>query len=198
MEGIHHEFLHVGPGFQGGIRWASNCCLCESRTDVTCQYSGLAAASQDCFAGPQIGGNFLIPLACQTIRMEDKLSLVPFIEEHSRIYGKQRLSSLGADKGYYSKANVRAAAKFGVMEIGIQCPGNVKVNSATQDIDLARRLRDRRAGIEPLIGHAKRMGLGRSRMKSDSATLVLGHRSVMAFNLSQIERRLTERKRERA
>lgn len=138
----------------------------------------------------RIGGNFLIPLACHAIRMEDKSSLVPFIKEHIRIFGTGQLNSLGTDKGYYSKSNVAAAAKLGISEIGIQCPGNTKVNSKMQDPELARRLRDRRAGIEPLIGHIKQMGLSRSRMKSDRATLASGYRSVLAFNIRQIERHI--------
>jgi hypothetical protein len=137
-----------------------------------------------------IGGNFLIPLACHAVRMEDKSSLVPFIKEHIRIFGAGQLNSLGTDKGYYSKANVAAAAKFGISEIGIQCPGNTKVNSRMQNPEHARRLRDRRAGIEPLIGHIKQMGLKRSRMKTDRATLASGYRSVLAFNIRQIERHI--------
>jgi hypothetical protein len=105
---------------------------------------------------------FLIPLACTAVRMEDKSSFVPFVQEHARIFGKHTLSSVATDKGYYSKANVHWAGKFGITEIGIQCPGNTKINPAGQDVCLGRRLMDRRAGIEPLIDHVKQMGLGHS------------------------------------
>jgi hypothetical protein len=51
------------------------------------------------------------------------------------------------------------------------------------------RLRHRRAGIEALIGHTKLGGqLGKSRMKSDAATLAAGYASVLGFNLRQISR----------
>ena len=51
------------------------------------------------------------------------------------------------------------------------------------------QLRDRRAGIEPLIGHTKHGGqLGRSRMKSDQATLAAGYGSVLGMNLRQLIR----------
>jgi hypothetical protein len=57
------------------------------------------------------------------------------------------------------------------------------------DLDLKERLHNRRAGIEPLIGHIKRGGqLGKSRMKSDAATLAAGYGFVIGFNLRQLIR----------
>ena len=47
----------------------------------------------------------------------------------------------------------------------------------------------RLAGIEPLIGHAKHGGqLGKSRMKSDAATLAAGYGSNLGFNVRQLIR----------
>lgn len=52
------------------------------------------------------------------------------------------------------------------------------------------RLRNRRAGIESVISHLKQGGqLGRSRMKSDAATLAAGYSSVLGFNLRQMVRK---------
>jgi hypothetical protein len=49
------------------------------------------------------------------------------------------------------------------------------------------RLADRRAGIEPLSGHAKQGGqLGQSRMKTDDTTLAAGYRAIGGFNLRQL------------
>lgn len=163
-------------------------------TDIACIVKGKLGKKCEfgrVFQLGRIGGNFLIPLACESVRMEDKSSLIPMIEEHARMFGKGRLLSLGTDKGYYSKANTKDAFRLGVQEIGIPCPGKVKVHRTSQDIALAENLRDRRAGIEPLIGHAKAMGLGRSRMKSDKSTLASGYRSVLGFNLLQMERHLS-------
>ena len=53
-----------------------------------------------------------------------------------------------------------------------------------------KELFNRRAGVEPLIGHAKRFGLGKSKMRSDEATLASGYRSVTGFNLHQLMRKL--------
>jgi len=72
-----------------------------------------------------------------------------------------------------------------IAEVGIQCPGNVKPKGRTNET-LARNLQERRAGIEPLIGHVKQMGLKRSRMKSDTTTLASGYRCVLGFNLRQL------------
>ena len=53
------------------------------------------------------------------------------------------------------------------------------------------RLYNRRAGIEPLIGHLKNgWQMRRSRMKSDQTTLSAGYSSVLGFNLRQLKRNL--------
>jgi hypothetical protein len=67
----------------------------------------------------------------------------------------------------------------------------VKLKGAVDEV-LAKTLRDRRAGIEALIGHVEQMGLKRSRMKSDSLTLASGYRCVLGFNLRQLGKHLTK------
>lgn len=133
----------------------------------------------------RIGGNFLITMACDSIRMEDKQCLGGMIGEHARLFGEGVLKSIGTDKGYYSSRNLRSAFSADICEVGIQCPGSVKAKGRIDEAAV-KTLRDRRAGIEPLIGHAKKMGLGRSRMKSDTATLASGYRCVLGFNLRQL------------
>jgi IS5 family transposase len=133
----------------------------------------------------RIGGNFLIVLPSTSVRQDDKASLIPMVKEHQNIFGENVLDSLGADKGYFTKANV-CALRGKVKNLGIQCPGNVKI----QD-HIPQALKDRRAGIEPLIGHVKKFGLGKSKAKSDTVTLASGYRSVFAFNLHQLTRYLS-------
>ena len=70
--------------------------------------------------------------------------------------------------------------------MGIQKPGSV------EDDPEQEKLRRRRAGIEPLLGHVKRFGLGRSKMKGDKNTHGSGFTSIMGFNLSQLERKLKQ------
>jgi len=159
--------------------------------EVTCICKGKLGKDREfgrVFQLGRIGGNFLIPMACTSVRMEDKLNFGGAIAEHAAIFGSGCLESIATDKGYFSKANFKIAAKAGMREIGLQCPGRVKIKQSSENIVDAKRLRDRRAGIEPLIGHAKRFGLGKSRMKSDVSTLASGYRSVLGFNLRQIER----------
>lgn len=133
----------------------------------------------------RIGGNFLMVLPATSIRQEDKQSLIPMLKEHQAVFGEGVLKSMGTDKGYFTKANIEEALKI-VKEVGIQIPGNVKLQRP-----ISQELKDRRAGIEPLIGHAKRFGLAKSKAKSDTTTLASGYRSVLAFNLHQMTRYLS-------
>jgi IS5 family transposase len=136
----------------------------------------------------RIGGNFILPLPAKAARSEDKKSIEPMLGEHRRIFGAGTLKSLGTDKGYYSRSNVRAAKTAGVKEIAIQYPGNLKRPPTVLSRGKQLQLRNRRAGMEPLIGHVKRRGLERSRMKSDLAIEASGYRATMGFNLHQISR----------
>ena len=94
---------------------------------------------------------------------------------------------MAADKGYWSLENRKKLQNQGITSIGLQQPNTAKIK--IEDISLQEHLQNRRAGIEPLIGHAKHGGqLGKSRMKSDTATLAAGYGSILAFNLRQMVR----------
>ena len=134
----------------------------------------------------RIGGNFLIVLPSTSIREEDKISLLPMIDEHEKIFGKNVLESVTADKKYYSINNIIELMKKNMLEIGVQHPCNIK-----NKYDISEELINRRAGIEPLIGHAKKYGLGKSKMKSDDTILSEGYRAVMGFDLHQFMRHLS-------
>ena len=83
----------------------------------------------------------------------------------------------------------RELTRRGVKESGLQRPVNIKSEQGLPSREVQERLKDRRAGIEPIIGHAKHGGqLGRSRMKSDAATLAAGYASVLGLNLRQLTR----------
>jgi len=137
----------------------------------------------------RIKGNFLFIGPPTPPRNADRNSLIPLVSEHASLFGEGTLKSVAADKGYWKKSNQEQLIKCGLKEIGIQRPSNVKspVGLPTQEVQ--DRLKDRRAGIEPLIGHAKHGGqLGKSRMKSDSATLAAGYSSILGLNLRQLIR----------
>lgn len=159
--------------------------------DVACIIKGKVGKAMEfgrVFQLGRIGGNYVIALKSETVRMEDKKSIVPMIEEHENIFGIGVLESVGADKGYYSADNVKILISR-VKEVGIQTPANIK----NPIISISQEVKDRRAGIEPLIGHIKRFGLGKSNAKSDESTLASGYRSILAFNLHQIMRHTSQK-----
>lgn len=137
----------------------------------------------------RLKGNFLFVLASTSLRMDDKQSFIPLVEEHAKIFGDGSLKSVAADKGYWQAKNQRELTQRGITESGLQRPGNVQSTQGMSCKEVHERLKDRRAGIEPLIGHAKHGGqLGRSRMKSDAATLAAGYGAVLGLNLRQLIR----------
>jgi hypothetical protein len=138
----------------------------------------------------RIGGNFLLVGACTSLRMEDAASLCPMLGEHQRLFGTGTLRSCGTDKSYYSAANRKyLRALPGLEEEGLQQPGRDFNTLSESERATRRRLANRRAGIEPLIGHAKQGGqLGQSRMKSDATTLAAGYGAIGGFNLRQLSR----------
>jgi IS5 family transposase len=140
----------------------------------------------------RIGGTFLLVGACISLRMEDPASLCPMITEHQRLFGKGTLRSCGTDKGYYSAVNRKyLRALPGLEEVGLQQPGLDLNTLSESERATRRRLANRRAGIEPLIGHAKQGGqLGHSRMKHDETTLAAGYAAIGGFNLRQLTRHL--------
>jgi len=118
----------------------------------------------------RIGGNFMIAFTCTNIRMADRCSVIPAIEEHRDIFGKDVLQNIGTDKGYYSKDNIRDVQRMGINADGIQRPSNVK--SQLRDGQV-RQLKNRRAGIEPLIGHVKEFGLKQSKQVNRQSDIVV-------------------------
>src|SRR5712692_5031989 len=140
----------------------------------------------------RIGGNFLLVGACTSLRMEDKASVRPMITAQQHLFGERTLQSFGTDKGYYSAANRKyLQALPSLEEFCLQQPGLDTGSVLESDAAAYARLADRRAGIEPLIGHAKQGGqLGKSRMKQDETTLAAGYASIGGFNLRQLIRHL--------
>jgi IS5 family transposase len=138
----------------------------------------------------RIGGNFLLVGACTSLRMEDAAALCPMLGEHQRLFGEGTLRSCGTDKSYYSAANRKyLRALPGLEEFCLQQPGFDPATLAESERATFTRLAHRRAGIEPLLGHAKQGGqLGHSRMKQDETTLAAGYAAIGGFNLRQLSR----------
>ena len=114
------------------------------------------------------------------------------IEEHEKIFGQKNLDSVATDKGYYSNKNMKLLSSKKVKQIGIQLPSNAKNKNIQLSDEESEKLRNRRAGIEPLIGHTKHGGqLGRSRMKNDKNIESSGYCAIFGFNLRQTVRAIT-------
>jgi len=110
----------------------------------------------------RIKGNFLFVLASTSLKMDDKQSLVPMLKEHEAIFGKGELKSASAGKGYWSAKNQQALINRRVGS-GLQRPANIKSQQGMPSPEVQERLRNRRAGIEPLIGHVKHGGAARTK-----------------------------------
>ena len=158
--------------------------------DVVCISKGKIGKDKEfgrVFQLGRIGGNFLIPYLCTSLRMNDKECLPQVIMEHCAIFSETQQVSVSTDKCYYSEYNIDFVEAMTGSADGVQRPVNVKNQVETPQKE---ELYNRRAGVEPLIGHAKEFGLRKSRMKSDEATLASGYRSVTGFNLHQLMRNL--------
>ena len=100
------------------------------------------------------------------------------------------LQSVATDKGYYSYDNEQLFIKTGVTDIQLPRPERtLDAPPETTPWPIRKLLHDRRAGIEPLIGHTKHGGqMGRSRKKSDESTKSAGYAALLGFNLRQLTR----------
>lgn len=140
----------------------------------------------------RIGNNFLFVGSCSSIYMPDAQSLPMMLSEHEKLFGKNVLQSIAVDKGYYALENERLLIQKGISAIHMPRP-NRKLKAAAESTPwpIRKLLHNRRAGIEPLIGHAKQGGqLGRSRMKTDETTKSAGYAAVLGFNLRQLARHI--------
>jgi IS5 family transposase len=130
--------------------------------------------------------NFLFVAKCTDVRMDDKKSLVPVVDEYEGYFGTEKINSIATDKGYYGRNNVKKLIKKNIAQVGIQIPANTNDKIAVLSNEEADMLSNRRAGIEPLIGHTKQGGqLGKSRMKNDRNIESSGYAAVLGFNLRQ-------------
>ena len=140
----------------------------------------------------RIGGNFLIVGHCSSVYMPDPTSLPSILALHQDLFKSGTLTSIATDKGYYAQSNEQLLLQMKVKDIQLpRANRKLKASKETTPWSVRRLLHNRRAGIEPLIGHLKHGGqMGRSRMKSDETTKSAGYASVFGFNLRQLSRNL--------
>lgn len=130
----------------------------------------------------------------ENVRLEDSESLEMGLKQFKEIFDSAPTSVTG-DQGFWSDSNIVSCLEAEVEEIGIHPRGNVNWLVDDEDIE---RLRNRRASTEGIIGHVKMRGMGKSKMKSDNATLLEGQRSILSLNLSRFTKDLIKSKLKRA
>ncbi len=201
-----HQLLSHGENYLASAQYFINTGKAKANkrlsfhaNEVACFSKGKPHKKYEFGRSFQIGrlaGNILFIGKSDSTVMHDKRSLQLMLEEHGRLFEGNKVNSLATDKGYYSERNIRRASKKKIAEIGVQVPCNTQLKDAQLSAEATERLRNRRAGIEPLIGHLKQGGqMGRSRMKKDQNVEASGYASVLGFNLKQIMRALVVREK---
>jgi transposase, IS5 family len=132
-------------------------------------------------------GGYLLVMAPENPKISDHQCVIESLSLHSTVFDTMP-KSYGTDRGMSSAENLELCLSAGVQKIAIQPKGQAPALVGRRDL---RELANRRAGIEPRIGHLKTRGLGRSRMKSDAGDLISGYRSALSWNLSLLMRDLT-------
>ena len=127
-------------------------------------------------------GGYVLVHAPAKVKISDQHCVKESLNVHFEMF-EEAPNSYGTDRGMWSEGNVSQCIKAGIKKVGIQPKGKAAPLVSQRD---HRRLKNRRAGIEPRIGHLKTRGLGRSRMKTDSGDLISGYRSALAYNLGHL------------
>lgn len=132
----------------------------------------------------QLVGGFLQIIAPENPVIADTDCVKISLQEIMKVFGEAP-ESYGTDRGMYSKENIELCRECGIKDIGIQPKGRAEWEV---EQETARNLYCRRAGIEPRIGVAGRLGLKRSRAKSDDGDIISGYKAGIGFNLMKLMR----------
>lgn len=104
----------------------------------------------------RLRGNFIFVVPSTSIEMNDKICFPQLIQEHIDLYGEGTLKSLAVDIGYWSQKNAKVLENLNLNTAGLARPSTVR--QPKEKLKLIEDLHNRRSGIEPLIGHAKKGG----------------------------------------
>jgi hypothetical protein len=132
-------------------------------------------------------GGYVLLTAPQNPKVSDQNTVWESLSLHHRVFEKKP-ETYATDRGMWGQPNLQLLLNAGVEKIGIQPKGKAKPIVSKKEL---LQLSNRRAGIEPRIGHLKTRGLGRSRMKSDIGDLISGYRSALSYNLNLLMRDLS-------
>lgn len=136
----------------------------------------------------RLPGNYALVFTAKDFALEDAFSMEQALDDYGKVF-EMAPHSVSADQAFWSRPNLKACEQKNIMEVGITPRGhkNWKVPK-----DKAEELLSRRAKVEPIIGHLKRRGMGRSKMKSDEMTKIDGLRSALSLNMSRMAKDLSD------
>jgi transposase, IS5 family len=168
---------------------AENKILSLHSKEVKCMSKGKAGKAYEFgrkfFVG-RLPGNYALGFTSEDFALEDAYSMDLALNNFEEIYGESPKSITG-DQAFWSRSNLKTCDNHKISEIGI-CPRGHKNWKVSPE--KAEELKNRRAGVEPIIGHLKRRGMGKSKMKSDNGTKLSGQRAVLSLNCAKIIRDL--------
>jgi IS5 family transposase len=136
----------------------------------------------------RLPGNYSFTMTDNNFALEDSDSLEKVLNNFEEIFNKSP-DSISGDQAFWSRQNLKACEIKKINEIGI-CPRGHK--NWRIDESKIEEMATRRSKVEPIIGHLKRRGMGKSKMKSDSMTRLDGQRSSLSLNLSRFARDLSD------
>jgi IS5 family transposase len=137
----------------------------------------------------RLPGNYAYTFTDREFALEDSKSLARGLKEYEKIFDASP-DSISGDQGFWSRPNLNACKEKKIKEIGIN-PRGYKGWKIPED--KIEEIKTRRAKVEPIIGHLKKRGMGKSKMKSDQMTKLDGQRSALSLNLSRMARDLSEK-----
>ena len=171
---------------------AENKILSLHAKEVKCISKGKAGKKYEFgrkfFVG-RLPGNYAYAFTDEYFALEDSESLTRGLKEYQNIFDSMP-DSISGDQAFWSRNNLKICKENKIKEIGINPRGHKNWKIPDDKIE---EIQIRRAKVEPIIGHLKRRGMGRSKMKSDEMTKLDGQRSALSLNLSRMARDLSEK-----
>jgi hypothetical protein len=138
------------------------------------------------------GGFLLASLGKDKKELVDSKFAVGAVKDHIAMFGKAP-KAYAYDRGGWSRDNVAALRKLGVVEVGLAPRGQAKweVRGKVKD-----KLVSERAQVEAGIGTIKcgKYGFTRPAAKSVNTMGMCGQRAVLGFNLNKLVRGLAHRR----
>lgn len=138
----------------------------------------------------RLPGNYAFAFTDDDFALEDAHSLEKGLNQFEEIFSKSP-NSVSGDQAFWSRPNLKACKERKITEIGINPRGHKGWKIPDEKIE---EIKTRRSKVEPIIGHLKKRGMGRSKMKSDKMTKLDGQRSALSLNLSRMARDLSKGK----